>query len=96
MVSLAGSYLLLLFQELDRVSDWLAHAMPPSPIGINVFCLLLLSFYSIFHLKMEIYTEISMIWKKYQGKMFLKYRKLSKRSNIAYVQNLTIDLMCPC
>lgn len=94
MISLAGSYLLLLFQELDSLRR--AHTMPPSPMGKTVFCLLLLSFYSIFHLKMKVHTEISMLWKKYQEEIFLKDGKLSKRSNIAYVQNLTIDLMRPC
>lgn len=65
---------------LSRIGQslYLAHAMPPSPMGKTVFCLLLLSFYSIFHLKMKTHTKISMIWKKHQGEIFLKDRKLSK------------------
>lgn len=78
MDNLAESYLPLLFQELDKSPTGSCHA----PISMTkiAFHLLLLPFYSVFHLEMEIYTEISMIWKKYQGEIVLKDRKLSKMS----------------
>lgn len=58
MDNVAESYLPLLFQELDKSPTGSCHA----PISMTkiAFHLLLLPFYSVFHLEMEIYTEISM------------------------------------